>query len=224
MAASRALKLGPNSRVRVARVKHRQQESPFHPVSAKTFFQYLFLGAIIAAAIATAVLLSDQPLWAVVGFIAAFEVGGALAMALKLDWTKKPTSNKDLRIFSVALGTLLTVLAWFAADGPGNPAFWPLQGAGIAIAVLGLIIPILIRPIQVVWNPPAENLLLGLTQFALVLTYYLPVLVTGVLMRLMGKDPLDRGFDKDAPTYWKKRDLPEDKSSEARFERYRRQF
>ena len=53
----------------------------------------------------------------------------------------------------------------------------------------------------------------------LALVYYLVFVPIGLLMRLFGYDPMKRGFDPEAATYWTARDP---KASEPK--RYFRQF
>jgi len=48
--------------------------------------------------------------------------------------------------------------------------------------------------------------------------FYLVITPVGLVFRLIGRDPLSRRFDRNAPTYWVKHEEPDD------VERYFRQF
>jgi hypothetical protein len=54
------------------------------------------------------------------------------------------------------------------------------------------------------------GLLLGkiVTPIVMLLVFVLTVVPTGIVMRLLGKDPLRRKFDKSASSYWVSRDAP----------------
>lgn len=52
----------------------------------------------------------------------------------------------------------------------------------------------------------ARGVGLGLTWLLMVPLYYLFFLPGRIVLRLQGKDPLKRSFDKTAPTYWEARD------------------
>jgi hypothetical protein len=194
-------------------------------VSAKKFAHYALLVVFVALSVGVFWAASAQPAAAVVAALIVLELAGFIALQARLAWTpSKAIKPKDLRIFSAALCFLMTVIAWGFLRGPEHPYFWPVQGAGLAILVLGMAFPPAVRPIHALWTPPAEGLMWLLTRGSLIVVYFLPVLITGVIMRMLGRDPLDRGFDKNAPTYWRKREKPADNSAAARFERYRRQF
>ena len=54
------------------------------------------------------------------------------------------------------------------------------------------------------------GLLLGrvVSPVAIGVVYYVSVVPTGLLMRALGKDPLRLKFDREAVSYWIKRDPP----------------
>ena len=54
------------------------------------------------------------------------------------------------------------------------------------------------------------GLLLGkiVTPIIMLLVFFLTVLPTGLIMRLLGKDLLNQKIDRSSPSYWIKRDDP----------------
>jgi hypothetical protein len=66
------------------------------------------------------------------------------------------------------------------------------------------------------------SVILGYFVSRLLLTIIFVVVMvpTGLIMRVVGKDPMDRKLDPQATTYWKKRDPQTDSG----IERYERQF
>src|SRR3546814_4000070 len=60
----------------------------------------------------------------------------------------------------------------------------------------------------------ALPILLGaiVTPVVMALVFFIAVTPTALLLRLFGKDPLNRRFDPDAPSYW----IPRDAEADAR--------
>ncbi len=71
-----------------------------------------------------------------------------------------------------------------------------------------MFLPRILSPVEKYWMLFAGVLGFIMTNVLLTLVFFLGVLPTGLLMRLFGKDPLRKGFDKDKKTYWI--DLTED--------------
>jgi len=96
--------------------------------------------------------------------------------------------------------------------------FWPLRihqparswaiAAGGAFLVLAFAQPILLRPLNRLWTK--FGLLLGRIMNPVVtgLLFFLVVTPTGLLIRLLGKDPLRLAADTKAASYWIDRKPP----------------
>lgn len=100
----------------------------------------------------------------------------------------------------------LVVAAWPMLSG-GSPRPWALAVALIFVA-LALLRPAVLAPLNKLWF--RFGLLLGKIAAPVVmsLVFFLTVLPTGIVMRLLGKDLLNRKLDRSAPTYWVKREDP----------------
>jgi len=88
-----------------------------------------------------------------------------------------------------------------------TPRLWALAVALIFV-VLALVRPAVLTPLNKIWF--RFGLLLGkiVTPIVMSLVFFLTVLPTGVIMRLLGKDLLNRKIDRSAPSYWVKREDP----------------
>ncbi len=128
-------------------------------------------------------------------------------------------SKRDLRIFSLAMLAFLTFVGWVVWHKSGSAAAGAaVVSAGVAFAILGLAAPPAVRPVFValmVINYPIGWVV---THVVMALIFYLVVTPLGVIMKLCGRDPLERRFDPSAKTYWKPRRSETDSS------RYFRQF
>lgn len=137
-------------------------------------------------------------------------------MAL-LDINWKP-SQRELRAFALMwLGffALLGVYALWRHESPrAAVAFWAVAAAGI----VGLLRPGTFRPVYVVWMALVLPIGWTVSHLLLMIVYYLVLTPIGLLMRLFGYDPLQRGFDRSAPSYW----TPHDPGADAG--RYFKQF
>jgi len=140
-------------------------------------------------------------------------------MAL-LDVNWRPSSS-DLRIFAGLL--------WLFLLGMGAACFYPtlldtrllvLIVATTVMLLVGLLFPALLRPIYLGWMVVAFPIGWCVSHLLMAIIFYLIVTPVGLIMRLVGYDPLYRYFDRSASTYWQRRDTshPED------LERYFRQY
>ena len=114
--------------------------------------------------------------------------------------------RKELRTFGISLGVVCLIWAgilWWR--GHGGPIPW-LVGAAPVLVLLGLLAPIALWPLHRVWMPVAKFIARVLTWLLLTLAYYLVFTPFGIVMRILGKDPLHRRFRPDAATYWETRD------------------
>jgi hypothetical protein len=128
-------------------------------------------------------------------------------------------SKKDLRIFSVAMLAFLAFVGWVVWHKTGSAAAGAgVAAAGIAFALLGLSAPRAVRPVFVVLMVINYPIGWVVTHVVMALIFYVVVTPLGVIMRLCGRDPMERRFDPNAKTYWKPRRTETDSS------RYFRQF
>ena len=110
-------------------------------------------------------------------------------------------SPKELRRFGFTVAVPLTLLAAVGA-WRGHvilPAL--LSGLAAALGSLALLAPHRLGPVHKVWMAGAHALGWFNTRVLLGVVYFLVMTPTGVVMRLVGRDPLDRRLG-DRPSYW----------------------
>jgi hypothetical protein len=110
--------------------------------------------------------------------------------------------RNELRRFGVLGGLAIAVvpglvIAWLR-DHP--LPVWP-WAAGAALALCGTLYPAALKYPYALWN--ALGRMLGRINSHLVLAvlFYLVVTPMGLMMRLLGRDPMARKFDPGAQTY-----------------------
>ena len=145
---------------------------------------------------------------------------------IEIDWTP---GSKKLRDFALLLGLVFLVWAgqsaWrrglLRADSLADPAWeWPLTLVliGAVVAVLGLAVPRLFRPVYVGWMLVAFPISWVVSNVLLGVTYFVVFTVLAVVFRLLRRDELQRRMDPAARTYWR------DREAEPPTSRYFKQF
>lgn len=89
-------------------------------------------------------------------------------------------------------------LVWFFAD---NPRIWPFA-VSVAFLLVALSVPWLLLPLNRLWGVLARALGTLSNYLLLGLFFGIVVIPTGLVMRLVGKDPMSRAIDKDAESYF----------------------
>ncbi len=118
------------------------------------------------------------------------------------------TSKKALRSFGWVVGGVLLLIAaiiWWRNDWTLTTAAYVLGGIGTVLTVLGLALPKVLLPVYRVWMALAVVLGFIMTRVILTIVYYLIMTPIGLLMRLFGKDPMQRRIDPEASSYWIKK-------------------
>lgn len=129
-------------------------------------------------------------------------------------------STRQLRQFAaIWLPGFLAGLGGLLLYRTGN--MWLAAGVWLPALLVGLIgyaVPAVIRPVFVVWMCAAYPIGWTISHLILAAAYYLVITPTGLIMRLLGRDPMCRKFDHRAETYWVSR-MPSEGTA-----RYFRQF
>ena len=130
----------------------------------------------------------------------------------ELDRTPRALRNFGL-LFSGIFSIAAAVMVWKGS------ALWTAAAAAAGMALLaGLAFPRALLYPYVGWMTFA--LLVGsiMTRLVLAAVYFVVMTPIGLLLKLTGKDMLDRKIDKNANTYWKRHEAETD------LKRYTRQF
>ena len=110
-------------------------------------------------------------------------------------------SSSKLRKFGTTMAVplaLLSGLAWWRE----SPAWVYLLGLAALFSLLALAVPRALWPVEWVWMKFARWLSVAMTYMILTLTFYLVITPMGLLMRLFGKDPMERKFEPEKKSYW----------------------
>lgn len=132
---------------------------------------------------------------------------------------QREPSNRDLTIlallFLIIPGLIGLYLVFWKGSGAGY--IWMIVGA--ALAVSRLIRP-LFKTIYSLWLGFSVVLGYFISRALLTIIFFLILTPTGLIMWIVGKDPMDRKWDHGAESYWIKRE----EDSNLNLERYEKQF
>ena len=128
----------------------------------------------------------------------------------------EPTS-RDLTLLAVVFLAVLGLIGGYYLFWKGSPTGYYLAGAGALLAVSRVFTPWFRRVYQV-WVVFALILGYFVSRAIMTIVFLSVVLPTGLIMRLLGKDPMEHKFDSDTPSYWIKRESHEE-STVARYEK-----
>jgi hypothetical protein len=132
---------------------------------------------------------------------------------------RREPSIRDLNILALIFLVLPAAYGGLQVFLKGNSKGYVWIGVGLALGFCRLIPP-LFRTIYHFWVGLSVVLGYFVSRILLSIIFFLVMTPTGFIMRLMGKDPMDRRMDPAAATYWSQRTQEPDTS----IERYEKQF
>lgn len=128
------------------------------------------------------------------------------------------SSNKDLRKFGITVGSVLAVLAIVFYFFDKN--YYAYFGtAGLILILAGLLIPVLLKPLNKIWMSLAIVLGWFSSRIILTIIFYLVLTPISLIAKISGKKFLDLKYKPEADSYWIKRDIkkPERTSYEKQY-------
>ena len=128
-----------------------------------------------------------------------------------------PYSKRDIRSFGITMGIILFIISGLLMYY--NKEIYQIIGIiALTFVGLGLIIPVVLKPLYFVWMTFAAILGWVMTRVILSLVFYLIITPIGLLTKLLGEDFLDLK-KKESNSYWNYRD-----SSKELNQDYEKQF
>jgi hypothetical protein len=121
-------------------------------------------------------------------------------------------SDRQLRQFALIALAALPAAAWIWSSG--NPAATGLAAAaGLGIGGVGIFRPRRIRFVFLALMLAAMPIGMVVTEIALAAIYFGVFVPLGLCMRWLGRDPLERGIDRSAKSYWQIKKRPKNAAS-----------
>ncbi len=115
------------------------------------------------------------------------------------------SDKNELKKFGYVIGVALGLLALLLFWKDKSPAIY-FAYIGGSIFFLGIVYPISLKPLYISWMSFAVVLGFIMTRLILSLLFILIFTPAGIVIRLLGKDPLNQKIEKQKSSYWIKRD------------------
>jgi hypothetical protein len=131
---------------------------------------------------------------------------------------KKNPSRRDLLVFVSLLPAVFGVLGVMRWRTGSTEAAQVLWGTGLACAATCFLVPSARRWLYVGWMYATYPIAWTVSHLILAVAYFLVATPVAILLRVLGRDPMQRKFDKAARSYWVVR------QPNASVSRYFRQF
>lgn len=114
-------------------------------------------------------------------------------------------TKQELKKFGLTMGLAFLVLGliFFLQKKQVWLGLWPIS---FVFLMASLVIPVWLRPVYSFWMKFASILGWVNTRILLSLFFYFVLTPVGLIMKLFGKNPLDRCLQKERASYWFKRE------------------
>lgn len=119
---------------------------------------------------------------------------------ISINW--KPNA-RELRMFAALLMLFCVGVAGFWNWKSGQ-AIGPLILIGVswAVSLIGLLIPSAIRWLYVSWMLATFPIGWAISHLLLAAIFFGVIMPIGLFLRMLGRDPMQKSFDRLATTYW----------------------
>ncbi len=107
-------------------------------------------------------------------------------------------SDQAFGLMFAAVFAAIAGVGWLAFDAR---LYWVMAAAGLFL-VTALTVPWVLLPLNRLWTVFARRLGRLNNYVVLGLFFYVFIVPAGLILRLLGRDPMSRAFDAKAPTYW----------------------
>ena len=105
------------------------------------------------------------------------------------------------RTFGITFAIVFSVIGFWPLFLGNSTRVWAL-GTSALFLILAIAVPGSLGPLKKLWLQFGEYLHTFISPIVLALIYFISVIPVGLLMRMLGKDPLHRRFAPSAKTYW----------------------
>ncbi len=118
--------------------------------------------------------------------------------------------SEDLRKFAISLiigfpviAVIFFVIGWARTSAlPAPHGYLTLGGIGAAVGLVCLLIPLIARPLYFVWYAVASCIGLVMANLIFALMFYGIFAPLGLVMRLLGRDPLNLKWQRTSASHW----------------------
>ena len=111
--------------------------------------------------------------------------------------------RKKLRQFGLMVGGVLVLIGlWKLYQGKHEMVRLTLWSVGGLLIITGSIVPTLLTPVYWIWMKLAHLLGWVNTRLLLGIIFFVIITPMAIVMKVFGRDALNRKIDKDVDSYW----------------------
>ena len=111
------------------------------------------------------------------------------------------TGKSDIQKFGYTIGTILLIVAVFLVF-KGKESFQYLISISSFFLCFGLITPIILKPLYIIWMVFAVILGWFMTRLILIILFYFILTPIGLVGKLFGHNFLGNNFNSSTKSYW----------------------
>ena len=111
------------------------------------------------------------------------------------------SDRNDLRSFGLLVGGVFSVIGLWPILFRGDPPRWWALALGGTLIVLGLALPVVLKPVYRIWMKVGHVLGWVNTRIILGIIFYGLFTPMGLIRRALGKDAMRRALVQDTDTY-----------------------
>ena len=115
------------------------------------------------------------------------------------------SSRKELMKFGITIGVFLGIVAGVLFWNDSKAWEYTAYIAAVFL-ITGLVIPTILKPVYIIWMSFAVVMGFVMSHVILGLIFVLIFTPAGLIMRVLGKDPLKEKMDPNAKSYWIQRE------------------
>lgn len=120
-----------------------------------------------------------------------------------INWNPPP---KELRVFALLQLIFFAIVSWLVHQRTATTGLaTTIVVVSLFVAVVGSLKPTWLRPMYVVWMVAVFPIGFVVSHLLMAAVFYLVVTPIGLMMGMLGRDPMQRKFDREAKTYWQPR-------------------
>ncbi len=114
---------------------------------------------------------------------------------------RQQVKQRDIRIFGYIWAAIFLFTAFYPLIKGSDIRLWAAI-TGTAFLIIGTFFPPVLKYFYIAWVKFGELTGNIISKIALFFIFFLLITPMGIIMRLAGKDFLNKEFDKNAATYW----------------------